>query len=187
MLQIDTFYSIDIKQNTLILCDIDETILFYDGINPSWWSEIKKLHQIELNNHTTNIDSETDYALDKWHKYIDLIGPKHTDKKGFEDILQRIESNNSTLKFVTARNPYFEAITKKHFKELNIQTDSKYEIHYLAGEPKGDYIKNNIDLTEYDHIIFIDDLKTNIDSVIESLNDNNKLTTYQFVMKHNQR
>ena len=39
MQKINTFDMVKIIRNTLVLCDIDETILAYNDINPLWWKE----------------------------------------------------------------------------------------------------------------------------------------------------
>jgi hypothetical protein len=35
--QISSFQEVKIKTNTLVLCDIDETVLRFDGIDKKWW------------------------------------------------------------------------------------------------------------------------------------------------------
>lgn len=174
MNQIDTFDMINIISNTLVLSDIDETILFYDDINQKWWKERNEYYMNIYNTH----ELVSSHSLDDWFKYIQENKPKHTDKVGFENMLKRIEETNSSLMFVTARHPKFEEITKEHFNHLDIDS-SKYEIHYLAGISKGEYIKNNIDISKHDQVIFIDDLVKNIKSVTDNFKD--KIKTYHFI------
>jgi Protein of unknown function (DUF2608) len=175
MNKIDTFNLVDINKNTLVLCDIDETILFYDDINPKWWKDKLSYYMEKYNDN----DLANSHSLEDWYCYIQYNKPSYTDKLGFENMLKRIEENNSTLIFITARNPVFEQITNEHFKHLNID-NLKYQIHYLAGISKGEYIKNKIKLESYNKVIFIDDLEKNIKSVNEIFND--QINTYQFVM-----
>jgi len=178
MTQINTFDMVNeiIIPNTLILSDIDETILFYEDINPKWWKEKNEYY---MNIYGDNELSQIQ-CLDDWFKYIQHNKPLHTDKVGFENMLKKIEETNSTLMFVTARNPKFQKITQEHFDHLYID-NLKYEVHYLAGCSKGDFIKDNIDISKYDQVIFIDDLVKNIKSVSDIFE--NKIKTYQFVLK----
>jgi hypothetical protein len=179
MIQIDTFDKISIKSKTLVLSDIDETILFYDKIDQEWW---KKKIDYYINVKKYDSSNASIYALDEWFDHIKRNLPNHTDKIGFEKFLENIKNTDSKLIFITARHPDFKQITEDHFNYLGLKS-SEYEIHYLGGSSKGKYIKNNIDTDNYDNILFIDDLDHNIMSVNEAFPNNNKLTIYKFIMK----
>lgn len=178
MIPINTFYKVEIKSNTLVLCDIDETLLFYDEINSEWW---KKKIDYYINVNKCDSSNANRLALNEWAEHIKENYPKHTDKSGFENLLINVKDSKSKLIFITARYPDVKQITEDHFNYLGLKS-SEYEVHYLGGSSKGQYIKN-IDTDNYDNIIFIDDLDHNITSVNEAFPNNNKLTIYKFIMK----
>lgn len=39
MTQISTFKDIPIKRNTLVLCDIDDTVIVFENLGKKWWRE----------------------------------------------------------------------------------------------------------------------------------------------------
>ena len=184
MIQIDTFDKIIIESKTLVLSDIDETILFYDKIDQEWW---KTKIDYYLNVKKYDSSNANIYALDDWFEHIKINLPKHTDKIGFGKFLENIKNTDSKLIFITARHPNFKQITEDHFNNLGLKS-SDYEVHYLGGSSKGQYIEKNIDTSNYDNIIFIDDLDKNIMSVEKAFANSNKiikikLKTYKFIMK----
>ena len=177
MTQVDTFSKVEITTKTLVLLDIDETILFYDNIDETWWDKT-----IDYHVHTQKCDLATAsrLATDDWFRYIKENLPKHTDKVGFETLMRAIKETHSDLLFITARNRDYKQITNEHFTHLGLQHLEEH-VHYLGGEPKGEYIKQNIDTSAYERIVFIDDLVRNIASVTDALNPHCTLHTYQFV------
>jgi len=179
MIQIDTFDKIVIESNTLVLSDIDETILFYDKINQKWWKDKIDYY---MNKNKCDSSKATIFALDEWFEHIQKNVPRHTDNIGFRNLLENIKQKNSKLIFITARHPDFKQITEEHFNYLGLNP-SDYKVHYLGGYPKGQYIKENINTSNYNNIIFIDDLDRNITSVEKTFPNNNKLITYKFIMK----
>jgi hypothetical protein len=93
-MEINSFSNIKIKQNTLIICDIDETLLY-----------IKK----------SNI------CLSILCSYW-FTDAHFTDKNGFKKLLEEIENTNSTLCFLTAREntKKIKNFTKMDFDDFQI-------------------------------------------------------------------
>ena len=192
MIQIDTFEKISIESKTLVLSDIDETILFYDGIDQEWWKKkidyYLNVKKYDSSYASSNASSNANiYALDDWFEHIKQNLPNHTDKIGFGKFLENIKNTDSKLIFITARHPDFKQITEDHFNHLGLKS-SDYEVHYLGGSSKGQYIEKNINTSDYKNIIFIDDLDKNLISVKEAFANSNKiikikLKTYKFIMK----
>lgn len=118
------------KFNPLVLCDIDDTLLTMDTIY-----HLGQSHPITLT-----------------YQYK----AKHTDYDGFQRLVYRVKQLGGELQFLTARDKEFHASTRSHFDEIGINYDS-FQIHYTNANPKGEYIKNNIDLSKYGEVIFIDD------------------------------
>lgn len=172
---ISSFEDLTIKKNSIVLCDIDETILKYDGINERWWRERFNSHY-ENNKDYDEADLNT---LKDWKNFICESNPKYTDEIGFINMLKEIKDTNSDLHFVTARTNDLVDITKKHFKDLNIDFYDG-QIHYVGKGCKGEYIKDKFKLTKYDMVIFIDDKKYNLDAVKEKNHKHKELHTYHF-------
>lgn len=181
---VSTFDDIPItKKNTLVLCDIDETVLtpaisfkqVYNnelnrlldlhrviGVNPSTQSLIEEAHKNAVNQYFTNMNT-----------YM----PIHTDMEGFEDFLVRIENMNSTLMFITARTTQMRQRTEDQLAHLGID-HQKYKIQYSGDIPKGEFIKTHIQLNPYSDVLFIDDK----DEFIKSVNSiHPQIKCYKFV------
>jgi hypothetical protein len=141
----------------LIICDIDDTILYFPECN-------KVCKEIIKNLNLTDKDYEKDFEhLKILYKRINT--PIHTDYDGFISILTKINKSNSKLIYLTARNFTSDILTKKHLKQIGVSPDN-FDIHYTNSQiSKGEYIKRYIDLSIWENIIFIDDNDTNIKSV----------------------
>lgn len=166
------------KSNTLIICDIDETLLTWnkklndyhhvvknyfnllDNFNPTL-EEIKKESQCLLNIHCT------------------IYKPTMTDRKGFNNLLIRIEQTKSEIIFLTARsyNVFNKRFTRQNFKDIGLDQD-KYYIHWSGNcISKGKYIKEYVPINKYNDVIFIDDRESFIKTVSDILPN---ITCYKF-------
>lgn len=158
--QIHTFYSVDIPENSLVLCDIDDTVLVFPKYTDAFYKEAYDYY--------TTIGYNTKMA-DKlvkrdWELYSSFKKPSITDKDGFFYLLEQIEKTSSKLYFLTARSDTSHQKTINDLKHVNIDC-SKIQIYYTNAALKGNYIKNNIDLLDYNHIIFIDDNDHQLENV----------------------
>lgn len=153
-MEIDSFLNIKLKTNTLIICDIDETLLY-----------IKK----------------SNFLLSLFCSYW-FTDAHFTDKIGFKKLLCKIENSDSQLCFLTARENSKQNIkfTKMDFNDLGLNYDD-YVIYHCGNIPKGDFIRNNIDYESFNEIIFIDDLDKNITSVKNIFKE--KIKCYKFIIK----
>jgi hypothetical protein len=61
----------------LVLCDIDETILAYNDINPLWWKEKNEYYMNIFGDH----DLAKSYSLDDWFNYIQNNKPSYTAQR----------------------------------------------------------------------------------------------------------
>lgn len=92
---VTTFRNISLKQYSIVFSDIDDTVLnFGKEVDDYWKSKI--------------IDSN--YYL--WFEIIKRVIPKLTCPY-FYDFLKEIERTNSTIHFITSRNPRFRDVTEK--------------------------------------------------------------------------
>lgn len=159
MSKIKTFNDVALENNTLVICDIDDTLLSFEGITRDWWiRKIKKYKEL----HNANDIEADNLALDEWRKTISNQTPIFVDENGFKNMLDRIEKSNSKLIYLTARMSFMSEITKKNFKDLGIEY---CDVHYTDKKTKSDYVLSNINLHEYNKVIFIDDDVRNINDV----------------------
>lgn len=168
---ITTFNDVEIKLNTLIICDIDNTILKYKK-DYNYFVELNNQH---INNiYLSHVQAYTDYELYKANNcYKEIM---HTDFDGFNNMINK---NNGNIIFLTARHRMHDQFTRD---QLNIIKINDCQIYYTNDDiSKGVYIKYNLDLKHYDEIIFIDDQDENLQSVNE-LNPN--IICYKFIINN---
>jgi len=151
---INSFNNIPIQQNTLLLCDIDETLLTNKSVSlvPN------------QNNKPT----------------IKLNLPKYTDKNGFINLLQKLHETNSQIYFITSRNIKYFEFTRRQFKVLGLNIEN-FPVYFCGDNPKGLIIKQIENINNFDNIIFVDDLKYNLKNVKHELGDRVKCFLFQRV------
>ena len=143
---IRNYDEIDILQNSLVILDIDETIITYSPITPTWWNDMKKLYT-------------DDHAYNEWVHIISKHIPYLLDEPEFFKLIERVKNTNSKLIFLTARN--------KKFTELTIQQLIYCKIPISDGDV---FFSDKKGLTVYEikrkynrkHIIFVDDKLSNV-------------------------
>jgi len=149
---INSFNNIEITDNSLVLCDIDETLLTNTFIKLKSKQNNKPIIKLNL--------------------------PKYTDKTGFFNMMQKLNRTNSKLCFVTARDIKYVELTRKQFKFLGINIEN-FPVFFCGDTPKGLVIKTKINLTNFKEILFIDDLKYNLDNVKKELGEKVQCILFQ--------
>jgi hypothetical protein len=159
---INNFKDIEITNNkTLVICDIDNTILFHDV-------KLDKFVNI-IKNDGFNEQEILELARQMMEIHCRIYPPSHTDLEGFKNLKDKVEKLNGKIIFLTARSYISDDFTKKQIQEIGLCYE-EYEIHYTDNKiSKGNYIKNNITTTIWNDIIFIDDYDFNLDSVKQIL------------------
>jgi hypothetical protein len=173
---INSFSQIYLSSKTLIICDIDDTLLYFPNIHPFSYDNLMKYY-ISLNNDETKAHEMTINYINWLYK---ISTPFHTDMYGFYDILNRLNNfPQSNICFLTARSGNYEnrEFTKNNFTSIGLDY-YKFDVHYSSNIPKGEYIKNNINISNYDNIIFIDDKEFNIQNV--NLYFGSRIKCYKF-------
>ena len=146
-------------QRTLILCDIDDTLLKWDRTLESCIVEAISLFPNESE------DFQRRFGYNIWVTYREIVPPIWTDERGFVDMLGRL-SPCSRLAFLTARaGGECAEWTRRDFASLGLTYDPSGVFYTGNTMTKGKYIENHIPLEGFEHVIFIDDLQENIDSV----------------------
>jgi hypothetical protein len=173
---IHSFSEIDIQKNTLILCDIDDTILHHPAINVNWIMIIHNFFHIKY--HADNGHHNRPQTEMEINQYLDTvfetIPMRHTDRAGFFAMV----GGATEFALVTARQPTTKDFTYDNLRCLGIDPE-KYAVHFSGNMGKGDYINLHFDLSKYDRIVFIDDQPRNLENVFLRLFHQN-LELYQF-------
>ena len=114
--------------------------------------------------------------------YKHVHKPTPTDNDGFINMMNKISMTNSKLMFLTARTKNYDKTTQKQFNDINILSYD-YGIHYTEAKiTKGEYIKQNINIEEWDEVIFIDDYLSYIQSVKTLFP---QIKCYNFIINNN--
>ena len=176
-MEINNFSDINLSnKKTLIICDIDNTLLYYEK-NIDFFYYFLKNHMGKLNDEYLINEAKRLYNL-----YVNTNNAKPTDYHGF---LNMISKYNVSLVFLTSRHTNSIELTKKHFNQIGLNYD-KFIIHYTNNETtsinKGDYLLNGfIDMSNYEEIIFIDDNENCLESVQNLLPN---IKCYKFVVNN---
>jgi hypothetical protein len=145
-----------LKKHTLVVCDLDYTLVHYGKPFMEFLKEAMKKTQSD------KLEQYEPVAYDIYHAYRDNHPPIPTDPSGFIHLMKEILQVNGTLMFVTARSPEYEAFTREEFKSLNLDYDF-FDVHYIGSSCKGAFCKPY--MPKYRQLIFIDDYKKNIHAV----------------------
>ena len=155
---IHKFSEINIKPNTIVLCDIDDTLLHHPAINNSWITLINTFFYMKRKAYDKKkIEDEIAKYIDDTY---DTIPFQHTDRDGFFAMLE----NAHKFVFITARTLNAKDFTYSNLISLDIDPE-QYPVHFCGYEPKGEYINRHFDLSKYDHVVFIDDQIRNLENV----------------------
>lgn len=157
---INTFNDVEISfVKTLVICDIDKTILYYEKDI----QDFMKIIEEDFPDFTQR--QIIDDAQTMFNIYCHLHQPLHTDFDGFTNMMTKLKDLRGHLLFLTARSKSSLIKTTKDFKNIGLKYD-EYEIHYTENKiSKGQYIEKYINIKDYNEVIFIDDYESYIKSV----------------------
>lgn len=164
--------------NSLLVFDIDETILKFPNIHQQWWefnyNEHYRFYEI---NHAKKL------VLNKWINIVSNVQPKILDDLCFRNLVENAINMNCKIIYLTARDKELLAdITQKNLNSCNITFDID-DIYY--SKSKGNKlleIMENYKLNSINDIIFIDDVLSNVEDVQSKLSD--KYNVHLYHMNH---
>jgi len=176
MIKIKKFNEINVIPNSLIVFDIDDTLIKFDGIDQKWWiNKINKHFKITQN------DDFADYLAHKdWCDLVSKINPEIVDEE-IHEFIEFVKQKNCEIILLTARNSIMKDITKKHLETVNLYFDenniyfngNKGEELFKIVHEKYNYISN---------IIMIDDIENNLEDIKEKML-NTKFNVYLYNIK----
>jgi len=161
---ISSFAEIQIPPNTIVFCDIDDTVIHHPRLNYSWVQFVLLHFQCKyMESNPEEYDPKI--PLNAYDAYVKkLMATTHpvkpTDFEGFMSVAQ----SSTKFIFITARHPTTLEITRNDLTAVGIDPHA-YSLHFSGSTPKGVYIVQNFNLTKYDNVLFIDDQLYNLINV----------------------
>jgi len=146
---IKNYDEINILPNTLVIMDLDETIIQFRGINETWWQYYKRTKGELL-------------AYREWLKHISKTLPELLDSIEFSRLMNRIQQTNSRMVILTARSIKLCELTLQQLTHCNIHLPLE-DIYF--SDKKGKITHDLKKRYAYSNIVFVDDKKNNIDDV----------------------
>ncbi len=145
---IQNYDEINISENTLIMMDIDDTIIKFETLHKNWWKENEP------------------NALEKWLKIINEEKPTMLDSEKFTELLERIKTSNSEIIFITARYESLSELTYTHLIECGLSINKNQIYHsYPKGKKLLDICEEMKKTRDIQNYIFVDDHLDNIEDV----------------------
>jgi hypothetical protein len=177
MIEISTYKEIDIIPNSLIVFDIDDTLIKFNELGKSWWdSEMIKNKKV----HNNDFNKARETTLKTWIEQIQIHKPVHIDKDAFEGLLLKALTRRCHIIFLTARDASIRHLTEKHLEACGIKY---YHRDLYHSENKGLALKNILKeerFQHYKHIIVVDDMLHNLVNINDTIKSNHNLYLYLF-------
>lgn len=148
-----------ISDDTLVVLDIDDTIIKYKDATRTWWKS-RYDHHSNLSNDQNVINLNVQL---EWKNLIKISDPEFVDEVGLKQLYKKIkETRNTDLIYLTARDETIKQLTEQHFNFLDLEHISN--INYTAGGNKGEHLENIIrqQYPDKNNYIFVDDFEHNI-------------------------
>ncbi len=175
---INDYSKINIIPNSLVVFDIDETVIKFPELGKDWWKN-KLAHYYAIYNDYDKADIS---ALEDWIEHVKINKPQMINKDSFIEFFDSALDNNCKIIFLTARNVKLRDLTYQHLIHLDIINHNKIHDIYF-NENKGEELKKILQKEEYSEIkeiIFIDDLEENLKDIYNNLSKEYKLNLYHF-------
>jgi hypothetical protein len=174
---INSFKKIILKPNSLVVLDIDETILGFPTIPKNWWNNVFGNYYLLTN----DFDLAEKLALKDWTNRVKNAKPIKLESKQLDIFLDKVNNLECPLLILTARNPILTEITIKHLASIGF--DHSNVVH---DKNKGSQLLKLVQ-TKYSHIdniVFVDDLLANLEDVqfhFKNHSDKYKLELYNII------
>lgn len=170
MQQITTFSEIKLIKNSLIVLDIDDTIIKSNLKNTQWWNST----YIKYMNSPHNFDD----TLIDWMKRENICGIPFIEciiDINIYNFLEKLNQLNCKLILLTARSYRVIEMTKAQLHYIKFP-----DVPIYCGVDKGDILFNVVNENYYDvnDIIVVDDIDENLLAIQSTLSDYN-LYLYQ--------
>jgi hypothetical protein len=149
-----------IPNNALVLLDIDDTVLHLEGLGKRWWQSTQALYY-ELEQCPTAARSRT---LADWIARVYSATPRLIDPVATRAFLHTLQSTQSSLVFLTARNADLHDITLAQLAACGLDG-----FPVLHAEAKGEAALEECRKRGAHTVVFIDDMEKNVADVVHYL------------------
>jgi phosphoglycolate phosphatase-like HAD superfamily hydrolase len=148
-MKIRNYDEIEVLPDSLVILDLDETIIQFDGMYDKWWEDnLKYANDLEV--------------YRRWVQLISFTMPSMLDEYEFNQLIRRIRQTNSRLVILTARNAKLCEVTLQQLVYCNIIIPLD-DIYF--SDKKGRMAHSIKRRYTYSNVIFVDDRKANIKDV----------------------
>ncbi len=180
IININSFNQVKTEPNSLIVFDIDETIMSFEDINEGWWKRTFD----KFYTHTQDYDLADELSLNQWVTYILNSKPKLLDEVNFINLVKFAKESGCSIIMLTARRKFLFDITLSHLTHCNIDIDSD-SIYF--NKNKGTELLNIVTnkYQNISNIIFIDDIESNLMDVAETFEPYTQYTLNLYKINHN--
>ncbi len=174
---INSYSAITLVARSLVVFDIDDTLVNFPGYGLDWFKEKKAGYEQSMSK------AEADQlAIQEWRTAVAAIDPLPIDKEGFHRFCEQAEAEGCDIIYLTARSETLKETTHRHLKHaLSLTSEYVY-----FGEDKGPALAKILESLPrtYPRVIFVDDYVKNHESVRTTLNALGiPVDTYHFQMK----
>jgi len=157
---IQSFSQIHIIPHSLVVLDIDETVLTYANLSKKWWKDEINLRYLE----TGCYHAAEKKALVYWKQLILSAVPIALDTQNCRQFIENAVAQGCHFIFLTARHPDLLEITRTHLNQIGIY--NRERIYF--DENKGAKLVEIFEMhKECKNVIVVDDLMRNLNSIHE--------------------
>lgn len=161
IIQIKKFEQVNLIPNSLVVIDIDDTLIKYDGIDFAWWkNKFNKYYSI-----TKDFGLADTLANQDWIKLIEKCEPELVDDC-IHHFVESAKCKQCHIILLTARNNIIENLTREHLSKVDLYFENIY-FNENKGEELVKIVKQHYsDCTD---IIMIDDKEQNLIDINNSM------------------
>ncbi len=176
---INYFNQIQLVPNSLIVFDIDETIISFEDINKGWWKRTIAKYYTQTNDY----DLSNELSLNEWITHISNLKPQLLDEVNFINLIRQAKELNCPIIMLTARKKFLFDITIAHitYCKIDIDSDSIY-FNENKGKELFDIVTNKY--YNYNNIIFIDDFESNLQNVANTFSGLDQYSLQLYKIDH---
>jgi hypothetical protein len=161
IIPVNSFNQVRIIPNSLLVFDIDETILSFEEIDEGWWKRTFS----KFFNTTKDFDLAEELSLKKWISYVGSKKLHFFDEPNFKSLVKSAKKSGCEIIMLTSRKNFLFEMTINHIANYNIDIDSG-SIYF--NENKGQVLYDII-TKKYPNlynIIFVNDQKSNLEDIV---------------------
>jgi hypothetical protein len=177
MIEINSYKEIDIIPISLIVFDIDDTLIKFNELGKTWW-DAEMIKNKALNR--GDFEKARSATLKSWIEHIQIYDPVHINKEDFDAVLLKALARRCHIIFLTARDHSISHLTELHLNKCGIKYDYRDLYH---SENKGAALKQILReerFQSYENIIVVDDMLHNLVSINDSIKSHHSLYLYLF-------